>query len=70
MPIQPLSPQVVIVGMIVYDRRHLATSAEGVRNPAGRTDAFGTSQRHTDVQCSLDRCIIDAARIMCGTGSM
>ena len=69
-PIQPLTPQVVSVGMTAYVHRHLAASAEGAWNPAGRTDSNWASRHYTHVHCSLDRCVIDAARRVRGTGSM
>ena len=60
LPVQPLTPRVVSVGTITYVGCHLAASAEGARNPAGRMDGVGTSRGYTDVQCSLERCIIDS----------
>jgi len=61
--IQPLTPRVVSMGTIAYIRRHLVASVEGARNPAGRMDGIEMSRCFTDVQCSLDHCVIDAARI-------
>jgi len=60
------------VGTIAYVRCHLVASAEGVWKPAvsrHRTGGFGTSRRYT-TSSVLWITVIDAARIVRGTGSV